>query len=283
VTLTMARGLSAHLERLDDLHVFPAAATKVLEVARQPMSSLADMERAVAMDSVLAGRVLKLANSPMYARQTRVSSVERAIAALGFRGTRDIALALAIGGIGSDRSPWAQRAWVHAMAVGWAAKSLARHIRHVDAESAFVTGLLHDVGLQLMITLHEEETNRMLDARGSLDGTDLEDERRLFGTDHAELGAAALRRWSLPDGVSDAVAAHHLRIGRCGVARPRDVALLHVADALAGAVPLCDTVEEVASMAMQHPSAPVLRAVRGVYVASAELLVNHWDRLADFG
>ncbi len=278
---TLAHGLSAHLMGLDDLHVFPAAATKVLEVARQPQSSLADMERAVAMDSVLAGRVLKLANSPLYARRAQVSSVERAIAALGFRGTRDIALALAIGGIGSDRSPWGRRAWVHAQAVGWAAKTLARSIRHVDAEAAFVTGLLHDVGLQIMITLHEEETNQMFDARGGLDGTDLKDEREIFGTDHAQLGAAALRRWSLPDGVCDVVGAHHRPIATCGVAHPRDVALLQVADALASAVPLCASAEEVASVAMEHPSAQVLRAVRGAYVVTAELLVNHWDGLAD--
>jgi HD-like signal output (HDOD) protein len=149
-------------------------------------------------------------------------------------------------------------------------------------EAAFVTGLLHDVGLQLMITLHETQTNALLDARGCLDGGDLEDERAHFGTDHPELGAAALRRWSLPDGVSDAVAAHHRPIGRHGVARPRDVALLHVADALACAVPASSTPEEAAAVAMRHPSAQVLRAVRGAYVATAEQLFHHWDGLAEF-
>jgi len=282
VTATLARGLTAHLERLDELHVFPAAASKVLEVARRPDSTLADMERAVSRDPVLVGRVLKLANSPMYGRATRVSSVERAIAALGFAGTRDIALALAIGGVGSDRSPWGKRLWTHALGGAWAAKLLARHVRQVDGEAAFVTGLLRDVGLQLMVVLHEKEANAMFEARGRIDVGSQEDERRLFGCDHAELGAAALRRWSLPDGVSEAVEVHHRPLGATRSARPRDVALLQVADAMAMAAAEAPTADEVVSAGMRHPSAAVLRAVRGAYVAVSETLLTHWDSLADF-
>lgn len=279
MTTTLARGLPAHLRRLDDLHVFPAAAAKVLQVARRPTSTLADMDRAVSMDPVLAGRVLKLANSPMYARRTRVSSVERAIAALGFAGTRDIAMALAIGGVGSDRSPWGKRLWCHALGVAWAAKLLARHVRQVDADSAFVTGLLHDVGLQLLLVLHEEEANEMLDARGCLDAGDVGDERQRFGTDHTELGAAALARWSLPDGVVEAVKMHHQPLGASQMARPRDVALLQVADAISMAVPGARSPEHIVQVAMAHPAALVLRAVRGAYLSVGEQLLQHWDSL----
>src|SRR5690606_2156358 len=37
----------------------------------------------------------------------------------------------------------------------------------------------------------------------------LEHEARHFGTDHAALGAALLRRWELPERLCDAVATHH--------------------------------------------------------------------------
>ncbi len=184
--------------------------------------------------------------------------------------------------MGSDRSPWGKRLWYHALGVAWSAKLLARHVRQVDAESAFVTGLLHDVGLQLLVVLHEREANEMLEARGCLDNGSTDDERAHFGTDHTELGAAALRRWSLPEGLVEAVAVHHQPLGLSRTARPRDVALLQVADAIAMAIPTATTADDIVRVAMMHPAAPVLRAVRGAYGAVGEMLIQHWDSLADF-
>jgi putative nucleotidyltransferase with HDIG domain len=280
-TLAMLRGLRAHLDRWDELQVFPTAAARVLQVARHPTSTMAQMEEAVCTDSVLAGRLLKLANSPFYARRTRIDSVGRAIAVLGFSGTRDVALALAIGAVGSDKSPWGQSLWCHALSAAWACRLMGRHVRQVDVEAAFLMGLLHDVGLQLLLVLRESEMNQLLDTHGMEPSVLLQAERELLGTDHAELGAACLRRWSLPDAVTDAVAYHHQPIGAVGMARPRDVALLQVADAFADAMLTADGPDALAAHAYAQPGAAVLRAVRGAYERVAIDLWAHRDHLGE--
>ena len=192
------------------------------------------------------------------------------------------ALALAIGGVGSNKSPWGKRLWTHALGGAWAAKLMSRHVRQVDSEAAFVTGLLRDVGLQLLLVLHEKEANAMFEGRTGVASGSVEEEMRLFGCSHAELGGAALRRWSLPEAVCEAVEVHHQPLGATRTARPRDVALLQVADAMAMAAADSGSVDAVVTAGMQHPSAAVLRAVRGAYIAVSETLLTHWDSLAEF-
>jgi len=281
LTASAIMGLGAHLNQLDALHVYPAAATKVMQVAKSPTSSLVDMERAVSTDPVLAARLLKMANSPMYGLRSRVASLDRAIAVLGFAGTRDVALGLAIGGIGSGLTPWGKRMWRHALAAAWANKVLTRHVRHVDVEGAFVTGLLHDVGLQLLLVLHDEAVGGLL-MKYQAEGHELlAAEKESFGTDHTELGGACLRRWGVPPQIADVIVAHHAvdPAREPGLKKPRDVAMLQIADLLAQGIFSAGTVEGMVRMVRGSHAMNTLRIVPTAVEVVAETLLKNIDTL----
>jgi len=269
-------GLSALLQRVDDLKVFPAVAHRVMRTARRHDASLRDMREAVASDPVLAGRVVKMANSPLYARATRIDSLDRAIQVLGFEGTRDVALALALSSVGSDRTPWGQHLWVHARAASIATNLLARYLRRGANESAFVIALLHDLGRQLMVVIDTEAMNELMANESSRTVENLEAEVELFGVDHAALGAACLQRWGLPGQVADVVASHHLPPGqRIGSAAPRDVALLRVADRYAlGLEQGTGSPECIASVVAADPSHRLLGLRRRTLEDVAERLLE---------
>ena len=73
------------LLRIDELQLFPAAAQQVLSIARSNSATRKQLEEAVATDPVLAGRVIKLANSPRKTlsrcqKKSRTATVATALA-----------------------------------------------------------------------------------------------------------------------------------------------------------------------------------------------------------
>lgn len=201
--------LNSLLDHLDEVRVFPDIAVRINEVIRRPGSGIREIADAVCMDPVLSGRLLKVANSPFYALPRPASSVERAVQIIGLHATRDLALALAMSSVGTGRSEDAGDVWIHSLYTAVAMRNMARYVRGLDRDEAFVAGLLHDLGVMLWLAV-EEDVYLPIHRRFSTQGAMLvRAEKTIFGFDHGELGAACLRRWRLADGLIAAVATHH--------------------------------------------------------------------------
>ena len=79
----------------------------------------------------------------------------------------------------------------HSGEVATLAQQLTRRTSTILASQAYLGGLLHDIGKAILGTI---AADREVDvAAGDLRG--VEDERALFGTDHARVGAWIARRW----------------------------------------------------------------------------------------
>lgn len=251
--------LRRHLDRIDDLCVFPAVAGRVMRVAREADSTVTDMKGVVEQDPVLAGRIVELANSALFARGVKVDSLRRAIQRLGFRRTRDAAVALALTSLGREATPCATALWRHAMQSAEAARVLSEHLPRDVGSRLFTAALVHDLGRQLMAVLDEPALVAILDAERDGHPAVLELERDVFGVDHTTLGAACLRRWSFDDALVDAIASHHLPAGQVvGCADPRLVAALQLADAFARAVAHARRVVGVVTTVASEPAVRVL-------------------------
>ncbi|MEN0061647.1 MAG: HDOD domain-containing protein [Myxococcota bacterium] len=279
--LTANHELQDCLDRVDRLGVFPAAAAKILEMSRHPDATLDQLEKAVEMDSVLAARILKVANSPFYVRTVRVGTLRRALQMLGFTGTRDIAIALAIASVSRDRLPVGQSLWYHAMATAWACRVIARHGRGLAGDALFVGGMLHDLGQQLLLAIESDITHDLIAKYGPESDSYVKAEQDVFGFDHSKLAGECLRRWKLPLEAVELVERHHEPVeeGGCHYTNPRARAVLAVADHIA--YPLIEGLHPAAlfDRAMAHPAAPTMRVARGGLMAALETLVEHRDSL----
>lgn len=201
--------LQGTLDRLEKLPVFPDVALRVHQVARRPGTALVDMEKAVSMDPTLAARILKMANSPFYGRSRRVRTVGHAVQILGFHATRDLAIALSVGAMSQSVSPLGRAAWHHAVTVGVTTRNLTKVVRGADRSQAFITGLLHDVGSMLLLALETEAYEPLYERFADHEGKLAKAEAFHLGYDHSALGAAALRRWELPEALCHVVEHHH--------------------------------------------------------------------------
>jgi len=260
LTVAPAPSLQSCVDRLDELQVFPVAALRVLALARDPDVTLVQLEEAMASDPVLAAETLSIANSAAMARKVPVRSLTRAVQVLGLAGARELVLTAIVGAVASSRAPWGPLLHRHALLTATISRAIANRTPYVDASEAYVVGLLHDLGLQLLLRLDPVAIERILDAVGTsaLDKA----ERMRFGFTHAELSSLCIREWGLPASLSLVVSAHHDPAEPRRENAPRLV--LSVADELADLLADGATERHVYGVLAVHPFNRVLELRDGV-------------------
>ena len=117
-------------------------------------SKLGDL---IEKDTVVAGNIMHLVNSALYARRATITSVRHALALLGMDKVRNTLLGMSISRMWSQvKTPpvWSMARFNrHSAAVAILSDQIASRIPSVIyPEGAFVGGLLHDLG-RLLIAL----------------------------------------------------------------------------------------------------------------------------------
>jgi HD-like signal output (HDOD) protein len=197
--------VGARLARADDLGVFPPAAVRILRVVDDPRTNLVDLEKAVSLDPVLTAQVLKVANSAYFGLARTVGSLRQALFVLGFRTVRSMALSLAAMTMGASEGPWRRRVWHRSIRTCHAMRHLGNLVDWDDYAEPFAVGLLHKIGMLLLLVLEDKTYIDMLERMRWGSAELLEQEAHFFGFDHIKLGAACLERWNLPEEVCLAV------------------------------------------------------------------------------
>lgn len=159
----------------------PHALQAILRELDSEDASTASVAKIVESDPVLAGRILRMARSGFYSRGREVRRVDEAVARLGLRTTRNLALAASVRQLKAPETLiYGQRGFfMHCFTVAQVATKLARKYRF-DSDVVFLAGLMHDVGLFV----------------GE-------------GYDHAEIGRIVARYWKLPEEVCTIIGSHH--------------------------------------------------------------------------
>jgi HD-like signal output (HDOD) protein len=200
------------IRRIEEISSLPQVAMRVMQVANQTTAGAGDLKGVLEHDPALCARVLRCVNSSAYATRVKITNLQQAIAYLGIRQIRNLALTASVsnlfkqpGGLGSYNRT---SLWRHLVAVGICARMIAMRHRVSAFEDTFLAGLLHDVG----IILEDQHVHDAFACMvGSLaEGTTLrEAESRHLGFDHTTLAEAVTKNWSFPQTVTDAVRFHH--------------------------------------------------------------------------
>ncbi|MBN2473913.1 MAG: HDOD domain-containing protein [Pirellulales bacterium] len=200
------------VRRVSGLSTLPDVAIRVIEVANNDAAGAQDLKVAMEGDVALCARVLRLVNSSAYGLRQRVSNVQAAIAYLGFRQIRNVALTACVSDLFKEDRPIGKyrrsALWRHLVAVGICARMVAMRCRLDNFEDVFLAGLMHDIG----IILEDQYTHAQFEqVLASLEGADslAAIERRELGFAHTELGAAVAEHWRFPDIVTAGIRCHH--------------------------------------------------------------------------
>ena len=185
--------------------MLPALAADVMSLAMDPDVSVARIARVVMKDQVLATRVLRLANSAYCAPMQEITTVNDAIVRMGTRPVRNVVLAVCFTSRlqgANVYGPHGRDLVDHAIGTAYLARLLAERLG-LDADEAFMCGLLHDMGKLLLLKL-SRDCGKFGVPAPSDDEVDTVCRDR-----HPEMGARLLRQWQLPEALEHPVRYHH--------------------------------------------------------------------------
>jgi diguanylate cyclase (GGDEF)-like protein len=189
----------------------PGVAMRVLELTRKKDLSMQTLSETVQTDPALVARVLKTVNSSYYGLTTPCPSISRAMSLLGLNTVRSIVLGFSLLDMGKAAAGKVDLAeyWRRAVYGAAGAKLVAKQLRGVDPEEAFLSGLMRDLGMLACIAALKEEYLTIM-AAASTDHNALPAiERESLGFDHTEVGAQLAAKWRLPDQLSQSISYHH--------------------------------------------------------------------------
>lgn len=184
---------------------FPTSARvamKVRQALDHPDCHIEAAAKLVQAEPLLSARVVAMANSVAYNRSGReITDVRSSVQRLGFSTVRSLATALVTRQIAGNAVPQAQqeiaaRLWEHTAHVASLAHVIARHVTHVDAETAMFAGIVHEVGGFYLLS-------RAKDFPALID----DDFEEWIASGEVEVGRAVLSVLAVPKPVMEAIEA----------------------------------------------------------------------------
>ncbi|MDI9571086.1 MAG: HDOD domain-containing protein [Pseudomonadota bacterium] len=202
------------------LHGMPSLSTtmrKVLAICNDPAASANDLNRIIALDPVLTGKVLKLINSAYYSPGESISSLTRAIIILGMNTVKNLALSSAVMDNLCRHEQLSAKVmndfWMHSLSTGVIAKILAarKGVASTEREEYFVAGLLHDLGKIPLMSLYMDRYRQLILGREGGGGRSFlhGQEEEAFGVGHCHVGTLIAEKWRLSPQITVALRDHH--------------------------------------------------------------------------
>jgi HD-like signal output (HDOD) protein len=227
------------VSHITTIPTLPTVVDRMSTLLRNPETSAEEIGRVITTDQALASKVLKLVNSAFYGFPGKISTITHAVVILGFATIKNIVLTASIfkalkrnekGLTGFNLEEF----WLHSIACGAAAKSLSRSCGFVNADEAFIAGLIHDLGKIVFCQYLPKEFHRILQVTEKKKILIYDSEKELFGVTHQEVGGILAKKWNLPSSLQHAIEFHHEPL------KTRDhyllTALVHCADILVRAM-----------------------------------------------
>ena len=202
-----------NVEELAEISTIPVVVTRAIQVLHDPKSSARDLTDLIINDQVLAGKILKVANSAFYGLPTKINNLNRAILLIGFNEIRRIITPILLfdtyKNLTNNKYFSSKGFWCHSMAVAGACEILAEKENRVqDIGEARIVGLLHDIGRLIVVESLGDKFEKLM-KKVELGVDVMKAESAMLGLDHAEIGARITKFWNLPRTVVNSIRFHH--------------------------------------------------------------------------
>jgi HD-like signal output (HDOD) protein len=162
-----------------------------------------------ASDVAMTAALLRIANSPLYARREPVSSVAQAVSMLGVRPTASVLMGFLLRSAIRIDSTLIEHFWESSTRRSMAMAHIARQMYNLDVEVAKTCGLFFHVGIPVMLQGVRGYGGTLVEAMARQDRTFIQTENAAHRTDHAVVGALVAKTWRLPQVIVHAVRLHH--------------------------------------------------------------------------
>ncbi len=197
------QSLAKELNRKEiTLTSFPDVVMRVRQALNEPDTSAEQIADILGVDPALASRVLVLSNSSFHnPRGIKIESLNAAVGRIGLNEIRTIAIAYAVEQIhGSQKldglKDELRKAWSVALRLAAMSHVVAAQCTKLDKDSAFIAGLLNQIGVLYIFSKHDEYPGLLQDpdARQSL-----------IDEWTAPIGESIVTNWEFSDDIRESV------------------------------------------------------------------------------
>lgn len=201
--MTIIDGL---IQRMDNSPGFAGLGESLQTVTRLSDADdveIRDLATAILRDASLTGKLLSIANSSRYGQGGRnVSTIKQAIAIVGLKTVKSVALSLSLLNALSNKP---QSGLLHAEIVAaYFCGMLSAEITRIqsprfNSQEAQVCGLMQNLGRMMALYYLYEDIERVYDAQIANNLTEEIAVKEVLGSSFEEIGAAIAKHWTLPD------------------------------------------------------------------------------------
>jgi HD-like signal output (HDOD) protein len=218
---------------LDAIPAIPAIVQPLASMLQLPVEqvNVEQVVQLVSYDSSIAAQCLRMANSPLFGRR-KTETVRSAILTLGLKRVQAILLGCCLNRI-VPADKWAFNAttfWRHSLGCALISRRLATLIGYTEPEKAYLSGLLHDLGMLVnTLACTEEYRKCFVAAREQCVSVESEELKEL-GFTHGQSGKILAEHWKFSADVIAVIEFHH-HVAETP-SDPALVALIHLSDLL---------------------------------------------------
>ncbi|MCK4834329.1 MAG: HDOD domain-containing protein [Gammaproteobacteria bacterium] len=224
---------------VDKLPSLPHVLLQLLDICHDESLSYTDLADILRQDPALYARVYSVCHrhkcsSDNHQQADPARSIELSLQNLGINTIKGIAVTAVVQQFFSrtslERTDFLKQHWQHSLYCANVAQSIAKLCNYSDADEAYTTGLLHDVGQLVLETAYPEKYTSTF-AQLSEDAIFHTLEQDEFETTHQQVGALLLKKHGANSFVHDAVLYHHENVEHILDAHPL-VKIINVANML---------------------------------------------------
>lgn len=208
--------LRSIISRIEQLPVLPAVALQALKLSLLDDVNLDHLARLMESDPVLTARILRLVNNAQTGLPKRISTVKQAVTLAGLTQVRCALLGVLVKeylpGGPQQLAVMSRQMWTHSLVTAILAGLIAERTFPELRETAFVGGLLHDIGKMAIMDVFPEIAVKIDEIRREkrLDAVDAE--QRILETNHCTVGKILVEQWNLPEQIVECIWLHHHRV-----------------------------------------------------------------------
>lgn len=219
--LTIPYGARQIVRNADFIQPMPQVFVRLSSFLSDPHATVPDLARELASDPRITAELLKLINASSSGLSSRVTSLHDAIKLIGIKHTISLVLSthvLSLSSGSSRRLPAdvEQRLRMRSILTACMASAYSRMSGHPAFETAYVLGLLQDLGMTVLLHDLGSKYQRLVQRADSVARLSLSDlEQQELGFTHADVSAALLQKWELPVAMTRMVLNHQRSFDEC--------------------------------------------------------------------
>lgn len=199
------------LKDVNSLPTFPENIIELQQLCNNKDSSIDIISEKISYDPALTADVIKLSNSAGFVPGKKILTIKEAVKIIGLKNLYLILTASTAKKILGNKYKKFELIWDHCIRVAQYSRQISK-LKKLNnlCDSAFISGLLHDIGKIVLLSADEKIINTIseITKNKQLRSSSILEEIAI-GISHSEIGALIAEKWNFPEDLKKSIENHH--------------------------------------------------------------------------